>query len=164
MKKSLLTSAHEPLKILLVGNNPIEMGTVLEKLQQVRSRRIITEIAFDIQTLLQRLVNFNPNFILIDDNIGKEKLASTLDELTSLRKTKDVPITLLKNSNYRESLSSSRILDYILKQNLSADSLYNTIKNSIRLKRTQKLLYKAYQTRRSLLRNLQLMRVSNLIG
>jgi hypothetical protein len=34
----------EPLHILLVGNNPIEMGGVLEKLNKVRGQRIITEL------------------------------------------------------------------------------------------------------------------------
>jgi hypothetical protein len=57
----------EPLHILLVGNNPIEMGGVLEKLNKVRGQRIITEIAFDLKSILERLIRFKPNFILIDD-------------------------------------------------------------------------------------------------
>ena len=48
----------EPVNILLVGNNPIEMGPVLEKLKQVRSRKIVTEIAFDIQSIVERHIRF----------------------------------------------------------------------------------------------------------
>jgi CheY-like chemotaxis protein len=157
-------SSAEPVNILLVGNNPIEMGPVLEKLRQVRTRKIITETAFDIQSIVERLVKFHPNFILIDDNIGRDELLQTVNKLSSTRKTKDVPITVLKNSNYRESLASTSIHDYLLKQNLSADALYSTIKNTLRFKRTQRLLYQAYRNRKGMLMKLLDRKVLNLIG
>lgn len=147
MKPNIPTSS--PLNVLLIGNNPIEMGTVLEKLKQVRTQRIITEIAFDLKSILERLMRFNPNFIFIDDNIGRIELQETLKQLSSNRKTKDIPITVLKNSNYHEAHGSLGILDYLLKQNLSADSLYSTVKNSLRLRQTQLLLQRVYQKRRT---------------
>jgi DNA-binding NarL/FixJ family response regulator len=145
------TKALDPINILLIGNNPIELGSVLEKLKQVRGQRIITEIAFDLRSILQRLMRFNPNFIFIDDNIGKNELMETVKSLSSNKKTKDVPITVLKNSNYHESLASSSILDYLLKQNLSPEDLYKTVKNSLRFRRTQLYLYQAYKKRKDLL-------------
>ena len=137
-----------PLNVLLIGNNPMELGTVLDKLKEVRAQKIITEIAFDLRSILERLIRFNPNFIFIDDNIGRLELAETLKQLSSNRKTKDVPITVLKSSNYHEALGASSVLDYLLKQNLSADALYNTVKNSLRFRRTQLYLYKIYQKRK----------------
>ncbi len=142
--KSLFSPAQKPLNILLVGNNPIEMSNVVEKLRQVRKHRIVTEIAFDIKSTLERLMHFRPNFILIDDNLGRTGLEETVHALASERKTKDIPITVLKNSNYREITPASGILDYLLKQNISADSLYGTIRNALRMKRTQSLLLRAY--------------------
>jgi len=137
-----------PLNVLLIGNNPMELGTVLDKLKEVRAQKIITEIAFDLKSILERLIRFNPNFIFIDDNIGRLELAETLKQLSSNRKTKDVPITVLKSSNYHEAFGASSVLDYLLKQNLSADALYNTVKNSLRFRRTQLYLYKIYQKRK----------------
>jgi len=144
------STAQNPnsLNVLLIGNNPMEMGTVLDKLKQVRTQKIITEIAFDIRSILERLMRFNPNFIFIDDNIGRSELQETLKQLSSNRKTKDVPITVLKSSNYHEALGASSVLDYLLKQNLSADALYNAVKNSFRLRRTQLFLYKIYAKRK----------------
>ena len=144
-------TAMEPLNILLIGNNPIEMGGVLEKLKQVRGQRIITEIAFDIKSILERLIRFRPNFIFIDDNIGRTELLVTVNALSSNRKTKDIPITVLKNSNYHESLASSSILDYLLKQNLSAEDLYKTVKNSLRFRKTQLFLNQALKKRTGML-------------
>ena len=141
----------DPINILLIGNNPIEMGSVLDKLKQVRGQRIITEIAFDLRSILERLIRFNPNFIFIDDNIGRNELSETVKSLASNKKTKDVPITVLKNSNYQESIASSTILDYLLKQNLSPENLYKAVKNSLRFRRTQLYLYQAYKKRRDLL-------------
>src|SRR5688500_9848510 len=142
------TLASEPLNILLIGNNPMELGGILEKLKQVRSQKITTEIAFDLRSILERLMRFNPNFIFIDDNIGKFELKETIKQLASNRKTKDIPITVLKSSNYHEALGASSILDYLLKQNLSTDALHNTVKNSLRFRRTQRYLYKIYQKRK----------------
>jgi DNA-binding response OmpR family regulator len=147
-------SAKKPLNVLLIGNNPIEMGRVLENLQQIRGQRIITEIAFDVKSILERLLRFHPNFILIDDNIGKTELMQTVNALSHNRKTKDVPITVLKNSNYHEAMGSSSILDYLLKQNLSPEALYNMVKNSLKVRRTQVYLYHAYKKRKH-----QLLRV-----
>ena len=142
------TSTSEPIHVLLVGNNPIELSAVLKKLQDVRGFKIVTEIAFDVKSIMERLIRFNPNFILIDDNLGKTVLKETINTLSSNTKTKDIPITVLKNSNYHESLMANSILDYLLKQNLSADAIYNTLKNSLRFKRTQLYLYQVYQKRK----------------
>ena len=124
------------------------MGGVLEKLKQVRGQRIATEIAFDVKSILERLLRFQPNFILIDDNLGRHELMETVNALSAHRTTKDVPITVLKNSNYSESFAATSILDYLLKQNLSAEDLYKTLKNTIRFRNTQRYLYQAYQKRR----------------
>jgi CheY-like chemotaxis protein len=152
--KVQLAKSSEPLNILLIGNNPIDLTKTLEKIHQIHGRRIITEIAFDLRSIVERLIRFNPNFILIDDNIGKSELTQTIHTLSKTRKTKDVPITVLKNSNYRES-SQVGILDYVLKQNFSAESLYSILRNSLKFRRTQLLLYKAYQKRKKQLGRLR---------
>lgn len=142
------TQTSSSLNVLVVGNNPTELGTVLETLKQVRSQKIITEIAFDLKTILQRLVRFDPNYILIDDNIGRHGLMATLKQLASNRKTKDIPITVLKNSNYQESFGSEHILDYLLKQNLSADAVLNALRNSLKFRRAHIYLQKVYLKRK----------------
>ena len=146
--KSNTQNSHS-LNILLIGNNPMELGTVLEQLKQVRAQKIITEIAFDLKGIVDRLIMFNPNFIFIDDNIGRSELRETVKQLSINRKTKDIPITVLKSSNYHEALGSGSILDYLLKQNLSADALHNTVKNSLRFRKTQRYLQKIYQKRKT---------------
>lgn len=139
--------------ILLIGNNPIEMSSMLDTIARVPGRKIITEIAFDVKSSWDRLIKFQPNFILIDDNIGKTELMQTIDSLVHHEKTKNIPITVLKNSNYEEALVSGDILDYLLKRNLTAESLYNAIKNTLKFSRTRQYLMDVYTKRKSLLLN-----------
>jgi hypothetical protein len=146
----------ESINVLLVGNNPIELSAMLNKIAHTSSSTIHTETAFDARSLLARLVRFRANFILIDDNIGTEELNETVNALANNRRTKNVLITILKNSNYTETITSTRILDYILKKSLTAEILYISIRNSIKTKRAQLNLAKAYNKRKKLL--LDLMR------
>jgi DNA-binding NarL/FixJ family response regulator len=142
---------NDQLNILLVGNNPIDMSRILEKINQIDGAKIMTEIAFDLKSIVERLIDFKPNFILIDDNIGRTQLSEAVDTLSHRPNTKNIPITVLKNSNYVEACASHSILDYLLKTNVTSDSLYRTVRNSIRFKRTQMFLTKVYGKRKNVL-------------
>ncbi len=149
--KNSIEQTSDAVNILLIGNNPIEMSVLLTTISKVPGRKIITEIAFDLKSSWARLMNFQPNYILIDDNIGREELGHTVDLLTHNEKTRDIPITVLKNSNYEEAIVSADVLDYLLKKNLTADSLYNAIKNTLKFKRTRKYLLEVFNKRKDLL-------------
>jgi chemotaxis response regulator CheB len=144
----------EPIRILLIGNNPIEMSKLLEVIANVPDRKIVTETAFDVKSVLARLIKFEPTFILIDDNIGRQEFSNTVESLSHTAKTRDVPITVIKNSNYNEALATADILDFLLKKNLTTDSLYNTIKNTLKFRRTRQYLAVAYNRSRGLLMRL----------
>jgi DNA-binding NarL/FixJ family response regulator len=146
-----IKSAIKPesaVNILLVGNNPIELSKMREVLQRVPGHKVMAEIAFDLKSIWQRLLRFKPNFILIDDNIGKHELSEAIAVLSARRKTRDVPITVLKNSNYESALLSNDVADYVLKKNLTGEALYNALRNSLKFRRTRKFLAEAYNKRK----------------
>lgn len=145
------SSAVEAVNVLLVGNNPIEMSRVLDNLQKIKGKRIFTEIAFDLRSALERLLHFDPTFILIDDNLDGKELRSALEMFSTNKKTKNIPVTVLKNSNYHQGPDAPSVLDYLLKQNLSAETLYSVIKNSLKLRRTQAFLNEVYEKRKKAL-------------
>ena len=153
-----LENKSRQLNVLVVGNNPIEISRLFDKLSQDKGKRIVTETAFDLKTVHERLSRFHPDYILIDDNIGKSELKITMNSLLNDRRTKDIPITVLKNSNYQEFIDMG-ILSYVLKDNVTIESLYNELKNSLRLRKTQKYIYEAYRKRKGqFLRFLKLRR------
>ncbi len=135
------------LNVLVVGNNPIDLSHTFESLMKIREHKIIAEIAFDLTSILERLAHFRPNFIVIDDNIGRMELQLTVQALLKNRKTKDIPITVLKNSNYQEALNTG-VMNYVLKKALTGESLYTALKNSLKFKKTQLYLQQAYAKRK----------------
>lgn len=150
MKKG---SGVETLRILIVGNNPIDLSKLLDKLKPVENQRVATEIAFDEQSIMERLSHFTPEYILIDDNVGRTELAELIKSLSRERKTRHTPIMVLKNSNYREAVSYGA-LDFLLKENLTGDAVYKAVKNSLKLRQTQEYLLKAYKRRKGQLARL----------
>lgn len=145
-------SAGEVLKLLVVGNNPIELSKILEQVEKIDRKKDV-RIAFDFQSIIDRLSHFKPTFILIDDNIGRAELRRAVDELLNDRRTKNIPITVIKNSNYREAISTG-VMDFILKENLSAESIYRALSNSFKIRKTQLYLYNSYKKRKG-----QLLRI-----
>jgi hypothetical protein len=143
----------ESLQVLMVGNNPIELGRVIECLQKVKSKAIITQFAFDLKSSLQCLVNFRPSFIIIDDNIGKAELNLSVSAFLHRRKTKHIPITVIKNSNYQELVSYGP-LNYVLKSNLTGELLYKALINSMKYRKAQDYLKLIYRKRKGQLRQL----------
>lgn len=145
----------ESLRMLVVGNNPIDLSHLLEKLKKGEGRHIVAEIAFDVPSILDRLSKFTPDYILIDDNIGRQALKRMVTALLKERKTKQIPITILKNSNYHDTIATSAgILDTILKEDLTGEAVYRALKNSLKLRQTQMYLYKAYRRRKGQLARL----------
>jgi CheY-like chemotaxis protein len=135
------------LNLLIIGNNPLELSRLEESLANYPERRLVTAFAFDVRSIVERLLSFSPDHILIDDNIGKNALRDTVRKLSGYRRTRDIPITVLKNSNYTESLGAG-VMDYLLKQNFSAEKLYKSLINTRRLHQAQRYLYEAYKKRK----------------
>ena len=47
--------SQESWKVLVVGNNPIELGFIFERLHGITGKVIQTEMAFDLKTIVERL-------------------------------------------------------------------------------------------------------------
>lgn len=139
------------LKVLIVGNNPIELSRVFENLHNVQGNKLVTEIAFDFKSIRERLLTFKPNFIFIDDNIGKVELKNMIGSLVTRNRTKNIPITVLKNSNYQESVTSG-VMNFLLKENLTPDALYKSFIYSLQFIKTHQYLLESYRTRKGQLK------------
>jgi DNA-binding NarL/FixJ family response regulator len=154
MEASLENNPNKPIHVLLVGNNPIELSTITGFLRNNSGTRFISEIAFDLRSLFSRIGKFKPNYILIDDNIGRHDLKRLVHKLHGSARTKDIPIAILKNSNYTEALNSVDVQDYLLKNTISSESLSRSILNGLKFKNTRAFLYKSLKKGKKRLLNL----------
>ncbi len=143
----------EEMNVLMIGNNPLELARVFNYLKNLPEKKVITEIAFDLKSGILRLSKFSPNFILLDDNLGRRELTHAVGSLSHFKKTKNIPVTVLKNSNYHEAFGGLA-MNYILKENLSEESLHAAFRSSLISARAQSYLKKVYRKRKG-----QLMRL-----
>ncbi len=141
------TKSKEQLNVLLVGNNPIDLSRTEAGLGQIQNHQVTIETAFDLTSILNRLSKFHPNFILLDDNLGSTGLRLIVQALQEHRKTKDIPVTVLKNSNYVDTINVG-VMNYVLKHAITGEVLYTAFMNSLKFKRTQQYLQQAYRKRR----------------
>jgi CheY-like chemotaxis protein len=153
MEPIRIRTAGQTIRIMVVGNNPLELSKLLVRIQKINDRKVEIDYAFDLQSIVVRLEKFKPDFILLDDDIGRAELKEVVKTLYRAKETRDIPITILKNSNYTEAIGGG-VFDYVLKETLTSDSLYKALSNSLKIRKAQQYLYLAYKRRKG-----QLMRL-----
>lgn len=144
---AITTNSSDPLNIYLIGNNPLELSRIYDTLKAVKNIRYRTEIDFGISGIFSKIARFNPACILIDDNLERFKLSKLIKKLSTHTKTRDIPITIIKNSNYHDAHLDD-VQDFLLKESLTPETLKRSIVNSMRFKRMQVYLYRSYKKRK----------------
>lgn len=136
--------------VLLIGNNPIELNSIYENLIRMKDKKFITEIFFDVKALIKNTLTGKPSFILVDDNIGKSQIKLLIEALSQRRETEQIPITIIKNSNYGDSSQGAD--EFILKQYADGENLSRALLNSRRLRKSQEALKRTYVKNRKKLK------------
>lgn len=119
------------LKVLLVGNNPLEMSKVYEQLQSLKERITSIYISFNDKEVLQFIKKNKPNCVLIDDNYGKSSMKRLLVRLKKM-KGHAYSLTLLKTTNTSGSVFGFQ--DYLMKESLNPERLYISFKNALKFR------------------------------
>ena len=135
------------MKVLLIGNNPIDLSAIYEILNSIKKIRFIPEIAFDKKDLFSKARNIKPECILIDDNMDQDELRMMLKKFRNDNKTKNIPIAIIKNNNSGHSLLEG-VEEFILKQNINSENISRCIANSLRFHKTQEYLRNTYRKRK----------------
>lgn len=134
---------NSTVDFLLVGNNPIEMSEIYDRLHNYRRGILNASITFELKGLLNKIIKLKPKSVLIDEGYKKEELQKVIAALMSHAKTKHIPITLIKHSNF--SKKNLGVDDYVLGSALTAEYLLASIKHSPRFKETSTYLKGLYQ-------------------
>ena len=134
---------EESLKVLLVGNNPIEMSNIYDGLQSLKGKIIQLETSFSDEDTMKKIGMVQPNCIIVDDNLGLKPLKILVDKINGLGK-EALSITLLKSDNRQEIISG--VQEYLLKEGITPERIYHALINAIRFQKTQKFLKLKYYT------------------
>lgn len=120
------------------------MSRIYDQLKRATGVRFITNIAFSLSDGIAKAISLKPSCILVDDAMENKNISAFTQSLTDDKRTSDIPVALLKSSNYT-SISASGIQEYLLKDYLDTERLTNSIRNILKYKRMRLYLYKSYK-------------------
>lgn len=143
LKKS--TVHNDEISVLLVGNNPIEMSLIYEKLSALKGKIKKIETAFSLEDTIKKINIMNPNCLLIDDNLGLNPLKAIVKNVNELSK-QAISITLLKSQNKQEITSG--VQEYLLKEGIDSTRIYFALRNALKFKKTQQFFRIKYYSGR----------------
>jgi DNA-binding NarL/FixJ family response regulator len=145
-----VASSNNDINVLLVGNNPLEMSIVYEKLYDLKDKIKRIETAFSQADMLNKIHLTHPNCIILDDNLGLKPLKAIIKNVNELSK-EAISITLLKTHNKQEVTSG--VQEYILKDGIDSIRIYNALRNALKFKKTQQFFrIKYYSGKRNIKR------------
>ena len=122
---------REHLNVMIIGNNPIEITSIYNSLNEYRGKNYIADVCFSIKDSITRMVKNRPDCILLDDNIIVDHLKSFVSKLKESSKLRNIPVVLLKSSNFNFTLAND-VQDFLLKGNLTTEILSNTIEKNVK--------------------------------
>lgn len=127
-KKDLKTFSGKITKVLLVGNNPIQLTKYYNLIYNFKFRRFEVGCCFCLSDCLSKMRKFNPDCVLIDDDYPLEEIKALAGKIRTRR---NIPVMLLKESVYKE-LDQLSNFTFIHKENLSSDTLCRSILQTIK--------------------------------
>lgn len=120
--------------VLIIGNNPIEITTIYNNLNNYRPKNYIADVCFSIKDSFNKMLKSKPDCILLDDNILVDQIKMLINKVKESSRLKNIPIVLLKSSNFNFA-AGNEVQDFLLKGNLTTEILSNTIEKNIHLLR-----------------------------
>lgn len=136
--------SSELVKVLMIGNNPIEMSTLFDTIKAQNKSNLDLDTAFTLDDARNKLQKNIPHVLLVDENLGAKTIQDLMEQLASEDKLKDIPVALLKENNYGHKAFNG-IQEYVLKADLNVDRLVATLIQAIRFRKNHLYLYRAYQ-------------------
>lgn len=136
---NLLGHKKDVTKVLIIGNNPLELAEIYDKLSNSRRKYYMVDVTFSLKDGSQRVLKNNPDVILLDDNLEYQDMKSFTREIKSNQKFSHLKIILMKSSNHKYVLLE-QVEDYLLKNAINTEMLDNVISNQM-LRNARHLVY-----------------------
>ncbi|HAA15651.1 MAG TPA: hypothetical protein DCE41_29645 [Cytophagales bacterium] len=88
-------SHKQPVRVLVVGNNPIELGHVHDLFERMRDASYQVEFAFDLRDGFRRAIRQKPHAIVIDNNLSSNTIGDLVAKFSSEKRTSHLSLFLL---------------------------------------------------------------------
>lgn len=135
------------MNILFVGNNPNELAIVNQSVSSFSRGILKATVLFDLKKITQSIKKLNPAGIFIDDRYNLKEIRKVVSQLHANKSTSHIPITILKSSNYL-SYPKLEVDDFILRSNITGNSIYNSVINGKRFRKSRIYFRKLYRNQK----------------
>ena len=129
----LATPPSKVIKVLMIGNNPRELGCLSIHLRNFQWKKFAVNATFDLKEGWRIAQYFKPDYILVESAFGEDPIRNFIAEIRQHRSTKMATVALLKEDNGTQ-LMIPEVQDYLLKDNIVSDTFAFDVLNAISLK------------------------------
>lgn len=126
----LATPPSKEIRVLMIGNNPRELGCLSMHLRNFAWKRFLVNATFDLSEGWKIARYYNPDYILIDGSLSADLIRNFVDQLRNFKATSKTVVALLKESNHSE-LVITGVQDYLLSDNIASDTFAFDVLNAI---------------------------------
>lgn len=128
----LNSTTSKVIKVLMIGNNPREMGCLSEHLRNFQWKNFNVVATFDLKQGRQLVQSLKPDYILLDAALGEKPLKSWVTQVREKKQTQNIAIAVMKDNN--SQLVIPGIQDFLLKDNIVSDTFALTVLNALKMK------------------------------
>ncbi len=126
----LATPPTKEIRVLMIGNNPREMGCLSMHLRNFMWKRFLVNATFGLSEGWRIARYFKPDYILIDSSLGLKPIKDFINQLRSHGAFGSGVVALLKEDNKSELIIPG-VQDYLLKDNIESDTFAFDILSAI---------------------------------
>lgn len=118
--KELKSSFSTPsIAVLMVGNNPMELGQYCRSLINFREAKFTIETVFNTGECFRNIAKFKPSILVLDDSVGFMSMMEITDKMLTDVRFAHIPVIVVKNSSYhhatlRKGVDAFVMLDSVL--------------------------------------------------
>lgn len=129
----LSTPTAGVIKVLMVSNNPREMGCLSDHLRRFAWKKFNVVATFDLKQGLRLAYSHKPDYILLDGTLDEQMLRDWIRTLRQGKQFNRCAIALLKEDNHTQLIVPG-VQDYLLKDSIVSDTFALKVLNAIRIK------------------------------
>lgn len=95
--------ATPSIGVLMVGNNPMELGQYCRSLINFREAKFTIETVFNIGEFFRNIAKFKPSVVVLDDSVGFMSMMEITDKMLTDVRFAHIPVIVIKNSSYHHA-------------------------------------------------------------
>ena len=130
--KNVKSSYKTPsIGVLMVGNNPLELGQYCRSLFNFREAKFTIETAFNSEECFKNIVKFKPSIVVVDDSVGFMSMIEITDKMYSDMRFAHIPVIVIKNSSYHHATLKKGVDAFVMMDRVLGGELPYLILDSI---------------------------------